>query len=51
MSLKNSLCITVICALSACGRMDHFGKPPSFTPPEDTEENRAMYDPGLPLVV
>lgn len=50
MTLKNSLCITAICALAACGRMDHFGKPPSFTPPEDTEENRAMYDPGLPLV-
>jgi flagellar L-ring protein precursor FlgH len=50
MTLKNSLCITAICALAACGRMDHFGKPPSFTPPEGTEENRAMYDPGLPLV-
>lgn len=50
MTLKNSLCITAICALAACGRMDHFGTPPSFTPPEDTEENRAMYDPGLPLV-
>lgn len=50
MNFKNSLCITAICAVSACGRMDHFGKAPSFTPAEDTQEHRAMYDPGLPLV-
>ncbi|MEM6899765.1 MAG: flagellar basal body L-ring protein FlgH [Pseudomonadota bacterium] len=36
--------------LSACGRMDHFGKPPSFTETEGSAEQRAMYDPGLPLV-
>ncbi|QFT95155.1 Flagellar L-ring protein precursor [Roseovarius sp. THAF9] len=51
MSLKYSLCFALICTVAACGRMDHFGKPPSFTPTEDTDENRAMYDPGLPLVV
>ncbi|KRS11311.1 flagellar L-ring protein FlgH [Roseovarius atlanticus] len=50
MSLKFSLCFALICTVAACGRMDHFGKPPSFTPTEDTDENRAMYDPGLPLV-
>lgn len=51
MNIKNSLCITAICAIAACGRMDHLGKPPSFTPSEDTTEHRAMYDPGLPLEV
>lgn len=50
MTFKISLCFTLICAVAACGRMDHFGKPPSFTPTDNTEENRAMYDPGLPLV-
>ncbi|MFN3207683.1 MAG: flagellar basal body L-ring protein FlgH [Roseovarius sp.] len=50
MILKNSLYLALICTVAACGRMDHFGKPPSFTPAEDTEESRARYDPGLPLV-
>ena len=36
--------------LAACGRLDHFGKPPSFTENSESEERRAMYDPGLPLV-
>lgn len=50
-SMKFSLCVAGICIISACGRMDHFGKPPSFTPKEDTQEHRAMYDPGLPLTL
>ncbi|MBO9411820.1 MULTISPECIES: flagellar basal body L-ring protein FlgH [unclassified Ruegeria] len=36
-------------ALSACGRVDHLGKPPSFTPKEDSPEHVAMLWPGLPL--
>lgn len=36
-------------ALSACGRVDHLGKPPSFTPNEDSPEHVAMLWPGLPL--
>ncbi len=35
--------------LSACGRVDHLGKPPSFTPNEDSPEHVAMLWPGLPL--
>ncbi|CAD0186568.1 Basal body L-ring protein [Ruegeria sp. THAF57] len=38
-----------IFALSACGRVDHLGKPPSFTPNEDSPEHVAMLWPGLPL--
>ncbi len=36
-------------ALSACGRMDHLGKPPSFTSNTETSEHVAMLMPGLPL--
>ena len=36
-------------ALSACGRLDHLGKPPSFTPNEESPEQVAMLWPGLPL--
>lgn len=36
-------------ALNACGRADHFGKPPSFTSNTETPEHVAMLWPGLPL--
>ncbi len=36
-------------AISACGRLDHLGKPPSFTPNDDSPEQVAMLWPGLPL--
>ena len=36
--------------MSGCSRLDHFGKPPSFTDTTGSPEQRAMYDPGLPLV-
>lgn len=35
--------------LTACGRADHFGKPPSFTPNTESPEQLAMLWPGLPL--
>lgn len=44
-----SLCFSTCILIAGCGRLDHFGKPPSFTPAADGAENRAMYDPGLPL--
>ena len=47
---RTSLCFLASLLVAGCGRLDHFGKPPSFTPIEDSAENRAMYDPGLPLV-
>ncbi len=36
--------------LSGCGREDHLGKQPSFTPVTNTEEHNAMISPGLPLL-
>ncbi|NOD35503.1 MULTISPECIES: flagellar basal body L-ring protein FlgH [unclassified Ruegeria] len=46
--LPKTLLLTVF-ALSTCGRLDHLGKPPSFTPNEDSPEQVAMLWPGLPL--
>lgn len=37
--------------LAACGRADHIGKPPSFTPNADSPEQAAMLLPGLPQTV
>ena len=36
-------------AASACGRVDHLGKPPSLTPNTESPEHVAMLWPGLPL--
>ncbi|MBE1285505.1 MAG: flagellar basal body L-ring protein FlgH [Rhodobacteraceae bacterium] len=41
--------LPVMIAISACGRMDHLGKPPSFTPQTENSEHVAMLWPGLPL--
>nr|WP_170518350.1 flagellar basal body L-ring protein FlgH [Ruegeria atlantica] len=46
--LLKSLLFAIL-AVSACGRLDHLGKPPSFTPNEDSPEHVAMLWPGLPL--
>lgn len=35
--------------LSACGRVDHLGKPPSFSSHTETPEHVAMLWPGLPM--
>ncbi len=48
---KTSLCLGVVLTISACGRADHIGKPPSFTPNLESDERVAMLDPGLPLNV
>ena len=37
-----------ILALTACGRSDHIGKAPSFSPPAETSEHSAMVFAGLP---
>jgi len=39
----------ILVFLGACGRADHIGKPPSFTPIADSPEQVAMLFPGLPL--
>lgn len=41
--------LATILLLSACGRTDHIGKPPSFTANTQTPEHVAMLSPGLPL--
>ncbi|MBC7131940.1 MAG: flagellar basal body L-ring protein FlgH [Roseovarius sp.] len=41
--------LVLMVALAGCGRMDHIGKPPSFTPTMNATEKLAMLDPGLPL--
>ncbi|WP_299947441.1 flagellar basal body L-ring protein FlgH [uncultured Ruegeria sp.] len=41
--------IFVVLSVSACGRLDHLGKPPSLTPNTDSPEHVAMLWPGLPL--
>ncbi|WP_419741405.1 flagellar basal body L-ring protein FlgH [Ruegeria sp.] len=46
--LSKPLLLAVL-TISACGRLDHLGKPPSFTPTEDSPEQVAMLWPGLPL--
>ena len=47
-----ALTLTLIAsmAVTACGRIDHLGRPPSFTPSTDSREQVAMMWPGLPLV-
>ena len=37
--------------LDGCGRIDHIGKPPSFSPNTGTPEHVAMMWPGLPMHV
>jgi len=41
----------LVLAVSSCGRFDHIGKPPSFTPTMNADEHAAMLDPGLPETV
>jgi len=47
--LTQILKLTGFIAISACGRLDHLGKPPSFSPNTETSEHVAMLMPGLPL--
>ncbi len=43
------IAFSVLFLLGACGRADHFGKPPSFTPNTQSPEHVAMLYPGLPM--
>ncbi|MGH1453196.1 MAG: flagellar basal body L-ring protein FlgH [Paracoccaceae bacterium] len=38
-------------AITACGRGDHLGKAPSFTPKMEGTEHLAMVNPGLPMKI
>ncbi|MEP4194554.1 MAG: flagellar basal body L-ring protein FlgH [Aliishimia sp.] len=47
--MKNGIYMSIlILGVSACGRGDHIGKPPSFTPAQQGTEHTAMISPGLP---
>lgn len=46
--LSFSALLTML-SVTGCGGMDHFGKPPSFSPAVATKEHNAMMSPGLPL--
>ncbi|WP_170601025.1 flagellar basal body L-ring protein FlgH [Ruegeria arenilitoris] len=48
MKLSRPLLLAIL-SLSACGRLDHLGKPPSLSPTTETPEHVAMLWPGLPL--
>ena len=41
--------LATLAALAACGRADHIGKAPDFTPVQETAAHSAMFSPGLPL--
>jgi flagellar L-ring protein precursor FlgH len=41
--------LSLLIVLAACARVDHIGKPPSFSPNTETPEHVAMLWPGLPL--
>ncbi len=40
--------LALILLVSACGRMNHIGKPPDFTPPTQSPERVAMIASGIP---
>ncbi|WP_425300289.1 flagellar basal body L-ring protein FlgH [Pukyongiella litopenaei] len=46
---KTATFLIAMLAMSACGRMDHLGKPPSFSANQQTPEHVAMLWPGLPM--
>lgn len=48
---RHTTILGLILALAACGRADHIGKPPEFTPTMNDTEHAAMLDPGLPEMV
>jgi len=47
--MKFSSVLFALVFLSACGRLDHLGKAPSFSPNTQTKEHVAMLWPGLPM--
>ena len=50
MFMRNlSLGVCLALGVAGCSRLDHVGKPPSFTPTRNSTEHTAMMNPGLPL--
>lgn len=48
---QTSLCLVTVLVLLGCGRGDHLGKQPSFSPGLSNQEHMAMLSPGLPLTL
>ncbi|MCH2067077.1 MAG: flagellar basal body L-ring protein FlgH [Shimia sp.] len=48
MRIFSTTLLLVALAVSGCGRTDHMGKAPSFTPTTDNQEHYAMMNPPLP---
>lgn len=44
-----TLCFCIALGAAGCSRLDHIGKPPSFSPAQNSAEHVAMLNPGLPL--
>lgn len=47
--MKHKMMLCLLLVTAACGRSDHFGKPPSFTPTMNNSEHFAMMNPPIPL--
>jgi len=47
--MTRSLILLILFGLAGCDRVNHIGKPPDLSPTEDSGEQRAMFDPGLPM--
>ena len=45
-AMKNTLLFVLLVGSAACGRLDHVGKPPDFTPQETGRERVAMLTGG-----
>ncbi len=48
MSIISKMALIGVMTTGACARLDHLGKPPSFTPANETPEHVAMLWEGLP---
>lgn len=48
---RTAISLGLIAIVAACGRQDHLGKAPSFTPQQQSAEHMAMVNPGLPMTI
>ncbi len=48
---KTAIFLGIFVIFTGCSKLDHLGKPPSFTPIKSSSEQQAMMNPGLPRTV
>lgn len=48
---KTAIFLGILVIFTGCSKLDHLGKPPSFTPIDSSSEQQAMMSPGLPRTV